>query len=382
MNKKLVPIVFLSMSISIPLIIIFGGIFLIFNFDYDDKLVALYSSIREIEENIVRTEKTVLSEESAIIDVVEKAEDAVVSIAVRQVELDPDVGPQNNNNNIGTGFIIKDDGLIVTNQHVVSDRDSDFVVTTKNRDVYEVSNIYRDEINDLALIRVDTEGKTLPTIGLGDSDELKIGQLVVAIGTPLGDYPGTVTTGIVSGLNRAVTAGSGFWGNAKEYENVIQTDAAINPGNSGGPLLNSNAEVIGINFATTSGADNIAFAIPVNVLKERLEAFEESGGKFVKPYLGVVYETIDEFDAMRFGVPVGAFINEIEDDGPADLGGIEIGDIITEISDQDLGNGLAQAISNFKANDEVEVKVWRKTGQTYRDGEYKNFKVILGEKDD
>jgi serine protease Do len=138
----------------------------------------------------------------------------------------------------------------------------------------------------------------LATLQLGNSDSLKPGQLVIAIGTPLGEYAGSVTTGVVSGLNRSVTAGSqGFWGIAKTYEDVIQTDAAVNPGNSGGPLLNSSGEVIGVNFATTSVAENISFALPANFVSRRLDEYRKYG-KFMKPYLGVEYQMISEQEAM------------------------------------------------------------------------------------
>lgn len=341
-------------------------------FDFVEKYVG---------EELVHKEQTILNEESVIIDVVKQASNSVVSITIEQVEFSQLSGPSKSNDNIGTGFVIAKDGLIVTNQHVVSNESSEYSVTTKDKEVYKVTNIYRDEVNDIALVRIDTKGKELEPVELGDSDVLNVGQLVIAIGTQLGDFPGTATTGIVSGLNRTVTAGSTYWGEAKEYEGVIQTDAAINPGNSGGPLLNSVGQVIGINFATTSGADNVSFAIPVNVLKNRLRDFEERGGKFVKPYLGVVYQTIDEFDALRFQVPSGAFIEEVEKDSPAESGGILKGDIITEISGKSTKGGLQNVISSFKPGENVVVKIWRKTGETYREGEYIELKVKMGEKE-
>lgn len=326
-------------------------------------------------------EKTVLAEESLVIDVVEKAQDSVVSIAIEQVEFSLTDGPQKYDDNIGTGFVVSEDGLIVTNQHVVSDREAKYSVTTRDQKSYSVKNIYRDEVNDIAIIRVETGEESLKAIELGDSDSLAVGQIVVAIGTPLGDYPGTVTTGIVSGLNRTVSAGSSFLGDIKEYESVIQTDAAVNPGNSGGPLLNSEAQVVGINFATTVGADNISFALPVNILKQRLADFEARGGKFVKPYLGVSSQMIGQFDSIRFGVPMGAFVEEVESGGPAAQAGIESGDIITEISEKAVSNGLSNVILSFEPGEQVTVTVWRKIGETYRDGEYQEFSVALGEQD-
>lgn len=333
-------------------------------------------------EQLISKEQTILTEESVVIDVVRNAGNSVVSIAIEQVEFSPLSGPSKSNDNIGTGFVVSKDGLIVTNQHVVSNSNSDYSVTTKDKEVYQVTNIYRDEVNDIALVRVDTKGKELEPLELGDSDALDVGQLVIAIGTQLGDFPGTATTGIVSGLNRTVTAGSTYWGEAKEYEGVIQTDAAINPGNSGGPLLNSIGQVIGINFATTSGADNVSFAIPVNVLKNRLRDFEERGGKFVKPYLGIIYQTIDEFDALRFQVPTGAFIEEVEKGSPAEKGGVLKGDIITEISGKSTGGGLQNVISSFEPGENVVIRLWRKNGETYREGEYVELNIKMGEKEE
>jgi len=135
------------------------------------------------------------------------------------------------------------------------------------------------------LIKVDATD--LSPIDFGDSENIVVGQTVIAIGTPLGDYAGTVTTGVISGLERSVTTGASWFGEtSKDYENVIQTDAAVNPGNSGGPLLNTMGEVIGINFATTTNADNISFALPINVVKNRVEEYI-TYGKFIKPYLGL-----------------------------------------------------------------------------------------------
>jgi S1-C subfamily serine protease len=336
------------------------------------------------ENSITYSDQTILNEESAVIDVVDSVSNAVVSIAVKEVEFSQILGPQSNDSNIGTGFIVDgEEGLIITNQHVVSDDSSEYSVSTSDHDTYEVEKIYRDEVNDLAIIKIKTNGETLPSVSLGDSDSLKVGQLVIAIGTPLGDYPGTVTSGIVSGLGRTVTVSADYWSSSvKEYEDVIQTDAAINPGNSGGPLLNSEGQVIGINFATTSDADNISFAIPINILKERLENFIANGGKFIKPYLGVSYQLIDEMDAYRYDVPTGAFIDTVEENGPADQAGIEEGDIIVSIEGEAVSKGLQNVVLTFTPGQEVTVKLWRKTGDNYREGEYKELKVSLGQSED
>jgi serine protease Do len=189
----------------------------------------------------------------------------------------------------------------------------------------------------------------------------------------LGDYVGSVTAGIVSGLNRDVLASTGWFGStAKTYENVIQTDAAVNPGNSGGPLLNTSAEVIGVNFATTSGADNISFALPINIVRERVEEYR-TYGKFIRPYIGVSYQMISKNEALYYDdVVAGALIVDVDAYGPAQKSGIERGDIIIEFSGKAVDRSLANIISAYNVGDEVELKVWNK-------GVERDVKVTLGE---
>jgi serine protease Do len=221
-------------------------------------------SEEEVEDNdpVLTTE-----EESTIIDVVDAVEESVVSIAVTEVSFSPSNGVVDETASIGSGFIADESGLIVTNQHVVSDEDSDYKVITSDGTEYDVVSITRDDVNDIAVLKIDAEN--LKPVELGDSDSLVVGQTVIAIGTPLGEYAGTVTTGVISGLNRSVTTSSSWYGDSsKDYENVIQTDAAVNSGNSGGPLLNTSGQVVGINFATTSNADNISFALPINIVRQ------------------------------------------------------------------------------------------------------------------
>lgn len=173
--------------------------------------------------------RTIISEENWVTEVVNKVKDGVVSIAVAEVGLNSDTGEIEESVNIGTGFIIDSSGLIMTNQHVVSDEEADYVVVTSEGSEYDVEEVSRDDINDVAILKVSSID--LQPLTLGDSSDLVVGQYVVAIGTPLGNFPGSVTTGIISGLGRSVTASSGgFWGSSRIYENVLQTDAAINPG--------------------------------------------------------------------------------------------------------------------------------------------------------
>jgi len=313
----------------------------------------------------------IVYEESAIINVVQTTQDSVVSIAVDQVTMTPD-GTTDTSSNIGTGFIVDSNGLILTNQHVVSDAQATYKVIDSDGNAYAVENILTDDFNDLALIKVNATN--LKPVTFGDSDNLVAGQLVIAIGTPLGTYAGSVTTGVISGLNRSITASSGFLGSTKSYENVIQTDAAINSGNSGGPLLNSSGEVIGINFATTQGADNISFALPIDVAKSRLEEYRVYG-KFMKPYIGVQYQPISEAEAQYYSnVVAGAYIIRVIEGSPAATAGIKKGDFITRINSESVGTSLIALIQKYDVGEEITVTIWR-------NGETLDLKVTLGESD-
>jgi len=170
-------------------------------------------------------------------------------------------------------------------------------------------------------------------------------------------------------------ASTGWFGStAKTYEDVIQTDAAVNPGNSGGPLLNTAGQVVGINFATTSGADNISFALPINLVKDRTDEYR-TYGKFIKPYLGVSYQMISDYQAIYYeNVVSGALIVRVDPYGPAQEAGIERGDIITEFDGEPVQSSLANLISNKKVGDEVEIKIWN-------NGEERTVKAILQEQD-
>ncbi|MCX7881139.1 MAG: trypsin-like peptidase domain-containing protein, partial [Patescibacteria group bacterium] len=221
-----------------------------------------FSKVSFKENPLKTTEKqTLVYEESVITKVVEESLPSVVTVGIIKTtstndifEIDPfnPFSPfyripgqkKKIEQNIGSGFIISSDGLIITNKHVVSDTDASYKVLANDNKKYQVEKIYRDPLNDLAILKINASH--LKPLKLGDSNNLKLGQLVIAIGTPLGEFTNTVTQGIISGLGRGITAGSPFEGYVEKLDNVIQTDAAINPGNSGGPLLNSQGEVIGI----------------------------------------------------------------------------------------------------------------------------------------
>ncbi len=311
--------------------------------------------------------------EKLIIGVVNDSKDSVVSIAVSEVTFTIEEGVVDRTNNIGTGFVVDESGLIITNQHVVSNINSDYKIITSSGDEYDVVKIVRDDVNDIALIKVDATD--LSPIDFGDSENIVVGQTVIAIGTPLGDYAGTVTTGVISGLERSVTTGASWFGEtSKDYENVIQTDAAVNPGNSGGPLLNTMGEVIGINFATTTNADNISFALPINVVKNRVEEYI-TYGKFIKPYLGVTYQVISEYLASYYSdIEPGVLIIRVDPTGPAYDAGLRKGDIITKIDEESVVDSFTTVLAKYKPGDEIVV--------TYnREGEISDVDIVLEEAD-
>ncbi len=300
------------------------------------------------EKTITKTQ--IMDEESVVTKVVEKATPSVVTISMEKT----DGGTQD----VGTGFIISDDGLIVTNKHVVADMTLKYKVVIGKDEVVGVENIYRDPLNDLAILRVKKNG--LNAVELGDSDKLKVGQSVIAIGTALGEFRSTVTKGVVSGLGRGIVAGSAE--NIEKLDNVIQTDAAINPGNSGGPLFNSSGQVIGVNVAVSASGQNIGFALPINLAKESVEYFRTTG-EFDRPYLGVGYKMVNQEAAVKNKVVAGAWVQQVSDNSPAKKAGIKVGDIITEVDSEkliDSDNGdLVKVVNKKKIGDVVEVKVYR-----------------------
>jgi S1-C subfamily serine protease len=211
----------------------------------------------------------------------------------------------------------------------------------------------------LAILKINTND--LKPVDLGDSSKLKVGQFVIAIGTALGEFRHTVTTGVVSGLGRGITAGSPLEGAVERLDNVIQTDAAINPGNSGGPLLNTAGQVIGVNTAVSSQGQNIGFAIPINVIKDAIDNFNKTG-QFNRPYLGVRYQIIDQRRAVAASVAQGAYVQEVIANSPADKAGIQVDDIITKLGDTELAGeeaSLVNEISKHKVGDKLVVELWR-----------------------
>ncbi len=322
----------------------------------------------------------ILKEENLVVDVVKKVGPSVVTIGVEVSpnsrngqELgpfslffeEPSVTPENSeveDEYIGSGFVLTKEGLIATNKHVVSSGTDRYIVVDDKGNKYEVEKVYRDPLNDLAILKTSkTPTGGFKEISFGESGNVEVGQFVIAIGTALGEFRNTVTTGVVSGLGRGITAGSAFQGFAERLDNVIQTDAAINPGNSGGPLLNASGQVIGINTAVAQNGQNIGFAIPINIIKQSVENFNETG-QFNRPYLGVSYIILSKQAALLNGLPEGAYVRAVIPDSSADKTGIQVDDILSEIDGKKITNengGLAGVISKKKIGDSAKLKVIR-----------------------
>lgn len=309
-------------------------------------------------------------------DVVDAASESVVTVSIKKQQqiLDPSAGGifgfgpfglgipggqtriEEVQRDIGTGFVVDASGLVVTNRHVVADPQAEYLVIDSEDNEYKVTQIYRDPINDMAIVKA--EGLSEPALPLGDSDTIRVGEAVIAIGTALGEFRHTVTTGVISGLWRGIVAGDGL-SQAEELENVIQTDAAINPGNSGGPLINALGKVIGVNVAVSQTAQNIGFAIPINVIKASLDNFNQTG-QFARPYLGVSYQMITERAALANEVPQGAYIAEVVPGSPAERIGLQAGDILVAIDDKQLKDEeLAAVLNTMRVGQTVRLQVWR-----------------------
>lgn len=353
-----------------------------------------FTKIRSQEEK-----GTLFREESAVIDVVEKSSPAVVNIVITK-----DV-PQFKNNGFnfffnpffeeenvqqelekqkiggGTGFFVSNDGMIVTNKHVVNDQEAEYTVITSDEKEYSARVLARHPSLDVAIIKI--EGNNFPVLPLGDSASLKVGQSVIAIGNSLAEFSNSVSLGIVSGLKRDITAGSGF-GDSERLTNIIQTDAAINPGNSGGPLLDIKGNVVGINVAVAQGVENIGFAISVDDVKKTIDQVKSSG-RITIPYIGIRYIMLNDQIQQENNLPYnyGALISRGEKmtdfavipGSPADKAGLMENDIILELNGQkiDQENEINQIIASLGVGDEVAAKIWHKGGEN-------EAVIILGER--
>lgn len=336
-------------------------------------------------------------EASDIVKVVEGASPAVVSIIVtkdlpkidqndlfrRFFGQDFNTQPQETEKREiggGSGFIVSSDGFVVTNKHVVTDETADYTVLLNNGDKHAAKVLARDPLNDLAILKIEVND--LPTLAFGDSDALKPGQSVIAIGNALGEFRNTVSTGVISGLARSITATSGLF-QSERLVGLIQTDASINPGNSGGPLLDTAGQVIGINVAIAQGAQNIGFAIPINQVKETIESVRQNG-KLIRAWLGVRYVPITAELAQEnnLGKDYGVLVVKGENPedlatvpgSPADKAGLEENDIIFEADGEKItqDNPLAMIIARRKPGDILRLRV-------LHEGREKDTVVVLEE---
>lgn len=274
----------------------------------------------------------------------------------------------------GTGFIISPDGIIATNRHVVPDGTTSVSVTladgTKYDNVQVIGRTNDSSSQDIAFLKIsDLKGKTLIPVSLGDSSSVQVGDRVIAIGNALGQFQNTVTTGIISGYGRDVTAGDESGSQTSEsLTDLFQTDAAINEGNSGGPLVNINGEVIGINTAVAADAQNIGFAQPVNDLKALISSVLSSG-QLQQPYLGVRYVSLTNDLAHEFNLSVnrGAYVVSSDTEpavvagSPADKAGVKDHDVITKVNGTAINQNtsLTSALSKFKVGDKVKLTIVR-----------------------
>lgn len=349
------------------------------------------------------------SDELNTINAIKKVQPAVVSIVIkksvnslnqqnnnnfffidpftgRRLDPEPDNTPTDNSTQQrevggGTGFIISGDGYIITNRHVVKDASASYSVFMNDGTEYQAKLLDTDPLNDLGVLKI--EGNNLPSVELGDSSTIEIGQTVLAIGNSLNEYRQTVSKGIVSGLNRTITASDRSGRNKESLVGVIQTDAAINPGNSGGPLVDLNGHVIGINTAIDQSGQSIGFALPINDAKFIVNSVKTSG-RIVRPQLGVRYMMLTPAIAKANNISVenGALVlrGESQNDlavipgSPADKAGIVENDIILEINGEKLTdkNTLAKVIQKFKPGDVLTLKVSHR-------GETKDYSVTLTE---
>lgn len=270
----------------------------------------------------------------------------------------------------GTAFIISEDGLAVTNKHVVNDESGQFVAILSDGTQVDVEVLAKDTLNDIALLQLSSEDlDSYPTVELADSDSLSVGDHVLAIGNAAGEYANTSTAGIISATGRQIVAG-GYGERSKSLVGLLQTDAAINPGNSGGPLVNLAGEVIGMNTAIDSSSQGIGFAIPSNDIEVVVKSYEENG-KIVRPFLGVRYMLITPAISKKNNLSVdhGAYVVAdiqqgliaVLQDSPADKAGVKEGDIILSIEGKEISQDydLSSAISRYMVGDTVSLEILR-----------------------
>jgi len=389
----------------------FAGMAVLDYFPSQVRQAAQYLQIpySELEKNNNTAEQesynSVISYEQAVISAVKSASPSVVSIIIsknlpvyEQQYINPfgDLGPgfniqipqyvqkgtQLQEIGSGSGFIVTADGLVLTNKHVVSDSHAEYTVFTNDGQKYSAKVLALDPAHDLAVIKIQSEQAFQP-IKLGDSLKIQIGQTAIAIGNALGEFTNTVSVGVVSGLQRTISASDRTGGFLEMLQGIIQTDAAINSGNSGGPLLNLKGEVIGINTAMAENAQSIGFAIPINTAKNAIDQVIKTN-KIVYPFLGVRYVLVDKTVQQEYNLSVDYGVlalrgangeSAVTPGSPAATAGIKENDVILEFNGEKItsGNPLSQIITKYNVGDKVNLKI-------LRDGQEINLTATLAER--
>lgn len=312
--------------------------------------------------------KIITQEEGDIANVADKVGPSVVSV-VTTASGGPFLGGSVQQEGAGTGIIVGADGYVLTNKHVISDAKTIKVILSDGTTQEDVKVLGADPLNDVAFLKINNVSH-LPAAQLGDSSSVRVGQRVIAIGNSLGQYQNTVTSGIISGIGRPISAQSG--NTVENLTDLLQTDAAINPGNSGGPLLNLSGQVIGINTAIVEDAQGMGFAIPINATKGMMKGVL-AGGSVKRSYLGVNFVNLTADVAKYYNLPVkkGAYVHAqrgsaVVAGSPADKAGIKDGDIITKISGVEVGPGgsVASLIAEYTPGETVELTILR-DGKTF-----------------
>ncbi len=341
---------------------------------------------------VVQSQQIIIAEEQAVINAVKKSKPAVVSIVTSKMVTTPSARsfqipndffndpfiqipqgqltptqPVEREVGSGTGFIIDPNGMIVTNNHVAGDKNATYKVYLNDGRSFPATLVAADSFNDIAVLKI--EAINLPTLPLGNSDAIEVGQTVVAIGNSLGRYQNTVTRGVISGTGRNVVAGDSR-GQSEALSNILQTDAAINPGNSGGPLINTHAEVVGMNTAVDQQGQSIGFAIPINIIKDAVNSVRITG-KIIRPWIGVrfVMITPETKANLKLSVSYGALLVKgdtlepaVVETSPAFQAGLREGDIIQTIDGEKLEttkSTLQNIIAHHYVGDTLKLKVLR-----------------------
>ncbi|MCA9385293.1 trypsin-like peptidase domain-containing protein, partial [Candidatus Dojkabacteria bacterium] len=365
-------------------------------------LAGAFVGVRYIQPRISTTTQStptrkieIINHDELFVDVVEQTREAVVSIIITQdlpvyenYYSNPfgrgfgfpsrrQVGEEEQQIGAGSGFIVSSDGYIVTNKHVVDSDGASYTVILNNGEQMDAEVVDTDAFLDIAVLKI--EGNDLPFLDLGNSDDVRVGQQVLAIGNTLGEFTNTVSSGIVSGQFRSIVAGSST-GDSELLSDLIQTDASISSGNSGGPLINLKGEVIGVNVAVSQAGENIGFAIPINPVNQIVESVKENG-KIIRPYLGVRYMEINEVirEQNNLQYDYGALLIRGQDPtdlavmpgSPADKAGLVENDIILEVNGVALeGTSLQSQIQKYAIGETIELLVASK-------GEEKKIEIVL-----